>query len=95
MNWDPFQREMLEALGHSVYEQVLPGETTQQMPLHRLQQSEGLDTSLLMSAIAQAAAVKITALPNTINWQVLRTDPAAKRALWPQLRGLRAGRMVG
>lgn len=69
--WDPFQREMLEALGHVVYVQREPPPTPP-----------------LVQAIAQAANLPAAALPALPPLGQLRT-PAAKRALWPQLRALR------
>ena len=70
-DWDPFQREMLEALGHVAYEQREPPPPP---PLVRV--------------IADVASVPVAALPALPALEHLRT-PAAKRALWPQLRALR------
>jgi hypothetical protein len=84
--WDAFQREMLEAMGHTVYvpraraaSAVAPATTT------------GLAEPVprgLLQAVARAAGVAPEALPPLPSLAQLRT-PAAKRALWPELRRLR------
>ena len=74
--WDDFQREMLGALGHVVY---------------RVQAGDAIEDTPLTQAIAKAAKVSLDALPKLPPLAQLRT-PAAKRALWPQLRALRKAR---
>ena len=74
--WDPFQREVLAELGHAAYVMALPGD-----PM--------LD-ALLRAAGRNRASADAAALARA--WPApasLRGNPAAKRALWPQLRGLR------
>ena len=86
--WDPWQREVLEAMGHRVYaraprpEDVVPDE-----PLaHALLRAAG------RSAASEDAATLLRGLPPLAT---LRADPAAKRALWPRLRALRRGAAPG
>ena len=73
--WDDFQREMLDALGHVVY---------------RVQTPSSPEDSPLSRALARAAKTELDALPRLPALDTLRT-PAAKRALWPALRALRKG----
>ena len=82
MAWEPWQREVLEAMGHHVYaraprlEDVVPDD-----PLaHALLRAAG------RSAGDDGAAALLRGLPPLAT---LRADPAAKRALWPALRALR------
>lgn len=82
MNWDPLQREVLEALGHSLY-RALP------------QAGAGLPEDPMIDALLRAAGRDrddADALRLTRGWPTpaaLRGDAGAKRALWPQLRRLR------
>jgi hypothetical protein len=69
MPWDPFQREMLEAMGHVLWTAHDP-------------------TPPLVRALSRAANVPVSKLPALPSLHQLAT-PAAKRALWPQLRALR------
>lgn len=82
--WDPWQREVLEAMGHRVLarapraDEVVPDD-----PLaHALLRAAG------RRADAADAAALLRGLPPLA---ALRADPAAKRALWPKLRALRRG----
>ncbi len=84
MNWDPFQREVLEALGH-------------QLLRHSGPERPRLPDDPLLHALLRAAARRpddpdahalVEAWPATAR---LRGDPGAKRALWPRLRALRVG----
>lgn len=82
--WDPWQREVLEALGHRVYARApRPGDVVPEDPLaHALLRAAGrtptdADAAALLRELPPLAA--------------LRADPAAKRALWPRLRALRRG----
>lgn len=86
--WDPWQREVLEAMGHRVYarapraDEIVPDD-----PLaHALLRAAG------RSADSGDAAALLRELPPL---PVLRADPAAKRALWPKLRALRRGARRG
>jgi hypothetical protein len=82
MSWDPLQREVLEALGHAAYQlttaapAVLPDDAL----LHALLRAAGRDAET-----ADAAMLCREWMPTAR----LR-EPAAKRALWPRLRALRA-----
>ncbi len=78
--WDPLQRQVLEALGHAPLVLAPPD----------------LPADPLLDAVLRAAgrsrdsgdlASVLRALPSMAH---LRHDPSAKRALWPQLRTLRA-----
>ncbi|MBB1472839.1 MULTISPECIES: hypothetical protein [unclassified Luteimonas] len=84
MNWDPWQREVLEALGHQVYARApVPGD---EVP------DDALAHALLRAARRAiddpGAAALLRSLPPLAS---LRADPRAKRALWPRLRALRGG----
>ena len=82
MTWDPLQREILEALGHTVYDVAAPA--TPALPddalLHAMLRAAGRDADA-----ADAAALCREWMPTPR----LR-EPSAKRALWPRLRTLRA-----
>jgi len=82
--WDPWQREVLEALGHRVLVRVpRADEVVPDDPLaHALLRAAG------RSVDADDAAALLRGLPSLAT---LRADPAAKRALWPRLRALRRG----
>ena len=82
--WDPWQRDVLQALGLRVLARVPdPGAVVPDDPLaHALLRAAG------RSADAADAAALLRALPPLA---ALRADPAAKRALWPKLRALRRG----
>ncbi len=82
-SWSPLQREMLEAMGLSIHRAVgvaLPGELPDDPLIHALLRAAGR-TRDAEDAVRLA---KAWPAPRT-----LRTDPRAKRALWPQLRALR------
>ncbi|MEO5565604.1 MAG: hypothetical protein ABIR05_02955 [Luteimonas sp.] len=74
--WDPFQCEVLAELGHTAYVAALSDDPM----FDALLQAVGRDRS------SGDAAVLLRACPNPAT---LRGNAAAKRALWPQLRGLR------
>ena len=82
MTWDPLQHEILEALGHTVYRTTgrASGGVPDDALLHALLRAAGRDVDA-----ADAAALCREWMPTAR----LR-DPAAKRALWPRLRSLRA-----
>lgn len=82
MTWDPLQQEVLEALGHTVYRTAgpEPAPLPDDPLLHALLRAAGRD-----AGDADAAALCRGWIPTAR----LR-DPAAKRALWPRLRALRA-----
>jgi hypothetical protein len=85
--WDPFQREVLAALGHALLVPVAAR-------AGGLSQDGAADADLppLLRALARAAGGDPARLPPLPPLAELRS-PAAKRALWPRLRALRrAGR---
>ncbi|GGK13230.1 hypothetical protein [Luteimonas terricola] len=88
MAWDPWQREVLEAMGHRVYARApRPEDVVPDDPLaHALLRAAG------RSAGSGDAAALLRGLPALA---ALRADPAAKRALWPRLRALRHGAAQG
>lgn len=97
--WSAQQCEWLAALGYDVLVPApaapapdAPGKSLQsEMPGARLQPTAAAGLPLLR-ALAHAAGRDTTdpeflqALPDL---ESLRTDPAARKALWPRLRGLR------
>ena len=91
MNFDPWQREVLEALGHTVY-RLAPMESSAAAQAQKPASVEdALLRALLRAAAHDVEADDAGALART--WPPtaqLRGNPAAKRALWPRLRALRA-----
>lgn len=82
MSWDAFQREVLDALGHSVYrladaEPAAAPDAAALTPLQR--------------AVLRAAGRRDPDASLLAATQALRANPTAKRALWPRLRALRRG----
>ena len=82
--WDPWQREVLEALGHRVYARapraadIVPDDPLAHALLRAAGRApESADAAELLRGLPPLAA--------------LRADPSAKRALWPRLRALRRG----
>lgn len=93
MSWDAFQREVLDALGHTLYrladaEAPSSSEAVQAAP-------GTIAITPLQRAVLRAADRRDAAdgalQPLLAAAQALRADPAAKRALWPRLRALRCG----
>jgi hypothetical protein len=82
--WDPFQREILSALGHAPLV-LAPPELPDDPLLHAVLRAAG------RSRDSDDLAQLLRILPATSS---LRGNPAAKRTAWPQLRRLRksAGR---
>ncbi len=81
--WSPLQRETLEAMGLPVYRAVgiaAPGELPDDPLIHALLRAAG------RSRDAEDAVRLARTWPAP---RALRSDPRAKRALWPQLRALR------
>jgi hypothetical protein len=76
--WDPFQREVLAELGHAAWVLALPDDPM----LDALLRAAGRDRN------SGDAAQLVRAWPKPA---ALRGNVPAKRALWPQLRGLRRG----
>ena len=83
--WDSFQREALTALGHVVYRAA--GSAPDVPAAQRLAVDDGAPP--LLQALARAAGVPVERLAGLPPLEQLR-NPAAKRALWPRLRAMRA-----
>lgn len=97
MNWDPFQRQALAELGHRLYRvrgNEAPSDLDPVEPIPRPARAPGPAVppasrnvvDPLLRALMRAAGTD--ALPH-LDLDLLRRDPAAKRALWPRLRALR------
>ncbi|TWI02945.1 hypothetical protein IP90_02047 [Luteimonas cucumeris] len=89
MSWDAFQREVLDALGHTLY-RLADAEPSPAPPLETVAQTAALTP--LQRAVLRAACREATddALqPLLAAARNLRGDAAGKRALWPRLRALR------
>lgn len=82
MNWDPLQREILDALGHDVYR--VAGVEAAPLP------DDALLHALLRAAGRDVDAVDATGLCREWMPTARLRAPSAKRALWPRLRALRA-----
>lgn len=82
--WDAFQRDALAALGHVVYQRAGAAVAVEVSPA-----VVGDDAADLLRALSRAAGVPVDALPGLPPPEQLRSA-AAKRALWPRLRALRA-----
>ena len=83
--WDSFQREALTALGHVVYQAA--GPALNASALQRDAADDGAPP--LLQALARAAGVPVERLVDLPPLEQLR-NAAAKRALWPRLRAIRA-----
>ncbi|MFN7183897.1 MAG: hypothetical protein ACK4MZ_06890 [Thermomonas haemolytica] len=107
MSWDPFQRAVLAELGHDVYRVAAAPAAAAPVPAtgHSAPAEAGSGAATgsdardaaLLAKLAQAARLSPQALLAQQTGIAdllprLRTDPAAKRALWPRLRALRRGR---
>jgi len=84
--WDPLQCEMLAAMGLPVQRVVVAAAVDDESPLP--------DDPLILALLRAAGRTREAADASRIAraWPAperLRRDPAAKRALWPQLRALR------
>ena len=83
--WDRFQREALTALGHVVYRAAgAPGNARQEPG-----STAGSEAPPLLRALSRAAGVPVDRLSGLPPLDQLR-GAAAKRALWPRLRAMRA-----
>jgi hypothetical protein len=80
VSWDPMQRDILDALGHTLYRVA---------PAHSDIPDDALLHALLRAAGRSPDADDAVALCRTWPTARLRGDAGAKRALWPQLRALR------
>jgi hypothetical protein len=93
MMWDPFQQQVLAELGHVMYRQV--GVVSAAETMHTARSPTNVDSidDPMLARVARAAGMTVAAMQDRIgDMQViaaLRGNPAAKRALWPRLRGWR------
>lgn len=85
MSWDPLQREMLAALGHVLYR--VPGSEDAVAEAPR----DALSLAVLRAAARGPDAADAARLCREWGVPSQLRDVAAKRALWPRLRGLRRG----
>ncbi|TWT21218.1 hypothetical protein FQY83_07605 [Luteimonas marina] len=96
MSWDPLQREILAALGHMVYA-VDGGDAAAVAPEPPPATAvpgpaiDPLMRALLRAAGRDAGDGEALALCRSLLPPGGLRDAAARRALWPRLRGLRAG----
>ncbi len=81
MSWDPLQREVLDTLGYAVYAAV---------PADGGVPDDPLVLALLRAAGRDAGSPDAAALCREWRPASRLRAPAAKRALWPRLRALRA-----
>lgn len=84
--WDAFQREALTALGHVVYRTAT---ASAGVPGAQCGAADNEAQPLLLRALARAAGVPVERLTSLPPLDQLRSA-AAKRALWPRLRAMRA-----
>ena len=83
--WDNYQREVLTALGHVVYR--VDGSPVSPSAAQPVAADDGPPP--LLQALARAAGVPVDRLVDLPPLEQLR-NAAAKRALWPRLRAMRA-----
>lgn len=81
MSWDAFQRAALQELGLRPYAVVASGVEAELAAL----------TPGLRVALARAGGCEIERLATLRRIGPVQDSPQARRALWPQLRALRAG----
>ena len=98
MSWDAFQREVLAELGHVPYLPLRAQAAVADIDLEididagmlaRIARAAGIDADALLAHadIVGDLEQQLSAWDTTSH---LRGDAAAKRALWPRLRRLRA-----
>ena len=85
MSWDPLQREVLEALGHTLYVTASP----QTQASEEVLPEDALLIALLRAAGRGRDAADAVALCREWGPAARLRSAAAKRALWPRLRALR------
>lgn len=83
MNWDPLQREVLVALGHTLYRAT--GDDADAAPVP----GDALALALLRAAARGPDAIDAAALCREWGPSARLRAAATKRALWPRLRALR------
>lgn len=93
MSWDPFQQDVLAELGYVLYRQA--GAALADEAVHTVPSSTNVESidSPMLARVARAAGMSIEEMQGCIgDMQViagLQGNAAAKRALWPRLRGWR------
>lgn len=107
VSWDPLQREVIEALGYTLYSaqgpvQAMAGEDSRINGPESVEappsasQAAGAD-SVLLRALLRAAGTGASAPDARALCQrwiaTSAADANARRALWPQLRSLRGRRL--
>lgn len=88
-DWSGRQQRILSALGYSLYRASIPPAApavAEEALVCALFRAAGLDPATMADAEGWLRTQGVVSLP------LLRTDPSAKRALWPRLRALRGGR---
>ena len=105
MSWDPFQRDALEAMGYRLYAvQDAHAPSVQEVDLRLAPRHDpavdsavadaAVDAPLLRALLRAAGRRADDAAALAMCRDLLRAsglnDPAARRALWPRLRALRA-----
>ena len=93
MSWDPFQQDVLAELGHVLYRQAGAGLIDEAVHVDAASADVGLIEGPMLARVARAAGMSVEAVQVRLgDMQViaaLHGNPAAKRALWPRLRGWR------
>lgn len=87
--WSAQQQSILSALGYSLYRPALAPAApvaAKEALVCALLRAAGLDPATMADAEGWLRTQGVASLP------LLRSDPSAKRALWPRLRALRSRR---
>jgi hypothetical protein len=104
VSWDPFQREALEAMGYRLFElhgaqagEAAAAPATAAMPDETQASGQAADIGPLLRALLRACGrrpddARALALCRELLPPGGLRDAATRRALWPRLRALRAGR---
>ncbi|HEX2083496.1 MAG TPA: hypothetical protein VHF86_08465 [Xanthomonadaceae bacterium] len=87
---DDFQREVLAELGLQPY--LLAGAVRAPAAIARVAGPTGPIPPALLEALARAAGCDLATIAALPGVEAACTGAAGKRALWPRLRRLRAGR---
>ena len=86
--WDAFQREMLTALGHTVFVPAAVGSMSAGSVSVPMAGAADVPQPALLRALVRASGVDAGRLGDLPPLDQLR-NAAAKRALWPRLRAMR------
>ena len=93
MSWDPFQRQVLAELGHALYVRRDAAVPSRMAPVAApiVQEAAASDHPMLarMARAAGLAQDQLLRAAPDLAQLAGGMDGAAKRALWPRLRGLR------